>query len=49
MANPDLLDLSNAMDLDFATAVDFIYWPFNGEFWRDELGYYHYTEQGACN
>jgi hypothetical protein len=36
------------VDLDFATAVDFIYWPFNGEFWQDELGYYQYTEQGSC-
>ncbi len=48
MANPDLLDLSGEMNIDFATAVDFIYWPFNGEFWKDELGYYHYTEQGSC-
>ena len=46
--NPDLANLSGKVDLDFATAVDFIYWPFNGEFWRDELGYYHYTEQGSC-
>jgi tetratricopeptide (TPR) repeat protein len=46
--NPDLANLSGKIDLDFATAIDFIYWPFNGEFWRDELGYYHYTEQGSC-
>ena len=46
--NPDLANLSGRVDLDFATATDFIYWPFNGEFWRDELGYYHYTEQGSC-
>ncbi len=46
--NPDIADLSNSADLDFATAKTFIYWPFNGEFWKDELGYYHYTEQGAC-
>ena len=46
--NPDLSNLSSKVDLDFATATDFIYWPFNGEFWNDELGYYHYTEQGSC-
>ena len=46
--NPDLSNLSSKVDLDFATATDFIYWPFNGEFWEDELGYYHYTEQGSC-
>ena len=48
MSNTELLDLTNKVDIDFATAVDFIYWPFNGEFWKDELGYYHYTEQGSC-
>jgi hypothetical protein len=46
--NPDLSNLSSKVDLDFATAIDFVYWPFNGEFWKDELGYYHYTEQGSC-
>ena len=46
--NPDLANLSGKIDLDFATATDFIYWPFNGEFWRDELGYYEFTEHGNC-
>ena len=46
--NADLGEALDRVDLDFATAVDFIYWPFNGEFWQDELGYYHYTEQGSC-
>jgi len=48
MSNTELLDQTSRLDIDFATAVDFIYWPFNGEFWKDELGYYHYTEQGSC-
>jgi tetratricopeptide (TPR) repeat protein len=45
------VDVTSAAEqsIDFATAVDFIYWPFNGEFWEDELGYYSYTEEGACN
>jgi hypothetical protein len=46
--NADLGEALDRVDLDFATAVDFIYWPFNGEFWQDELGYYYYTEQGSC-
>jgi hypothetical protein len=46
--NPDIADMATKIDLDFATGTKFIYWPFNGEFWRDELGYYHYTEQGSC-
>jgi tetratricopeptide (TPR) repeat protein len=45
--NTELID-SSVDSLDFATSVDFIYWPFNGEFWEDELGYYNYTEQGSC-
>lgn len=35
--------------IDFATSRDIIYWPFNGEFWDDELGYYRYTESTSCN
>jgi tetratricopeptide (TPR) repeat protein len=48
LANPDLQDTSRGQNLDFATSSRFIYWPFNGEFWQDELGYYRYTEQGSC-
>lgn len=48
MANPDLDDQLVGQAIDFATSVDYIYWPFNGEFWADELGYYHYAEQGNC-
>ena len=44
----DLYDNSSRREIDFATSVDVIYWPFNGEFWEDELGYYRYTEQGSC-
>lgn len=48
-SNVELGDSAGTVDLDFATAVDWIYWPFNGEYWSDELGYYEYTEQGSCN
>ena len=44
----DLQDTSKGQDTDFATSPKFIYWPFNGEFWKDELGWYHYTEQSKC-
>ena len=47
--NVDVSNTTDEVNLDFATAVDFIYWPFNGEFWKDELGYYKFTEQGSCN
>jgi hypothetical protein len=49
MQNQDLKETSKADELDFATSANRIYWPFNGEFWQDELGYYRYTEQGSCD
>ncbi|MFN7143579.1 MAG: hypothetical protein ACK4YP_07390, partial [Myxococcota bacterium] len=47
MAGGGLKDTSRD-DIDFAVSTNKIYWPFNGEFWQDELGYYRYTEQGSC-
>lgn len=47
MQNPDA-DALNEEPVDFATDPTNIYWPFNGEFWQDELAYYRYTEQGMC-
>jgi tetratricopeptide (TPR) repeat protein len=47
MNNPDIDELNNG-PVDFATQTDIIYWPFNGEFWNDELAYYRYAEQGSC-
>lgn len=47
MGNPDV-ESTKDQTVDFATSRDVIYWPFNGEFWKDELGYYRFTEQGAC-
>ena len=47
MQNPDV-DVPREKKVDFATSKDIIYWPFNGEFWEDELGYYRYTEHGSC-
>lgn len=48
MDNP-MVDATTDRAIDFATSKEIIYWPFNGEFWADELGYYHYTEHGNCN
>ena len=47
-SNLEALGDQSKFQIDFATSSDLIYWPFNGEFWADELGYYHYTEQGSC-
>ncbi len=48
LSNQDIQDTSKEYELDFATSANRIYWPFNGEFWQDELGYYWYTEQANC-
>ncbi|MCA9525699.1 MAG: hypothetical protein KC549_05300 [Myxococcales bacterium] len=32
----------------YATDDEHIYWPFSGEYWRDELGYYLYTIKSEC-
>ncbi len=47
MGNPDV-DAAQEKPIDYATDPYTIYWPFNGEFWRDELGYYEFTEHGNC-
>lgn len=46
--DPLSLAEDEASTTDFAVSKEIIYWPFNGEFWDDELGYYEYTEE-ACN
>ncbi len=33
---------------NYATNPDEIYWPFNGEFWADELGSYVYAGESLC-
>lgn len=48
LTSQDVQDTSKEFQIDFATSPDRIFWPFNGEFWQDELGYYWYTEQGNC-
>jgi hypothetical protein len=36
--------------LTFSVSVsdEFIFWPFQGEYWVDELGYYRYRIKGEC-
>jgi hypothetical protein len=47
LSNPEVDEVVQK-PIDFANSTDIIYWPFNGEFWQDELSYYRYTEQGLC-
>lgn len=46
--NPTLTDVNEKVEFDFATNPDLVYWPFNNEFWEDELGYYEKAEPGDC-
>jgi tetratricopeptide (TPR) repeat protein len=48
MQNPEV-ESEDEKKVDFSVSKTIIYWPFNGEFWKDELGYYRYTEPGNCN
>jgi len=42
------LKVANDKPVDFAVSKDLIFWPFNWEFWQDELGYYRFTERAHC-
>ena len=44
----DDLESGGRQVVNYSTNPDNIYWPFNGEFWRDELGYYRYAEKNQC-
>ena len=46
--NPEEVNIYEDLRYNYATSADYIYWPFTGEYWEDELGYYRYTEKGAC-
>ncbi len=45
---PEPATLSGPSDIDFAVATDFVYWPFNGEFWADELDSYRVEMPSRC-
>lgn len=46
--NPEFVETYEGLEYSYATEAKFIYWPFTGEFWKDELGYYRFTERGSC-
>ena len=46
-ANVTSMNFEDKFKVNFATSASFIYWPFNGEFWADELGYYK-IKHGSC-
>jgi len=46
--NPEVAEVNENVEFDFATNPDVIFWPFNDEYWQDELGYYERVEAGDC-
>jgi tetratricopeptide (TPR) repeat protein len=42
------VDLVRAYKYSVAVADDQLYWPYEGEYWRDELGTYQYTLTKGC-
>ena len=46
--NPEVAEVDEGVEFDFATNPDVIFWPFNDEFWQDELGFYERVEPGDC-
>ena len=46
--NPEAADVNEAVEFDFATNPDLVFWPFNEEYWQDELGFYERVEPGDC-
>lgn len=40
--------LDEKVDRDFYVQNGFEYWPFDGEYWLDEIGNYHYVGQQSC-
>jgi len=41
--------LTKGTDIDFAVATDLVYWPFNGEFWADEIDSYRVEMPSLCD
>ncbi len=46
--NPESADVQEGVEFDFATNPYMVYWPFNDEYWEDELGYFERSEPGDC-
>jgi len=42
------LPAKRVVDIKTEVAQDYHFWPFNGEYWEDELGTYIYTTESSC-
>jgi len=42
------LPAKRVVDVETSVAAGYHFWPFNGEYWEDELGAYIYTTESSC-
>jgi hypothetical protein len=42
------LPAKRVVDVETTVAAGYHFWPYNGEYWEDELGTYIYTTESSC-
>lgn len=48
IAGKDVKQVDDDIDRDFYVQNGYEYWPFDGEYWLDEIGNYHYLGKQSC-
>jgi len=48
IAKGSQVDVVKDLKFSYAVSDEHLYWPYEGEFWRDELGTYSYTLTKGC-
>lgn len=48
IAGKDIKPVDEDLDRDFYVQNGYEYWPFDGEYWLDEVGNYHYLGKQSC-
>jgi hypothetical protein len=48
LATGSQVDVVKNLKFSYAVSDEHLYWPYEGEFWRDELGTYSYTLTKGC-
>ena len=48
LAKGSQVDVVKDLKFSYAVSDEHLYWPYEGEFWRDELGTYSYTLTKGC-
>ena len=48
LAKGSQVEVVRDLKYSYAVSDEHLYWPYEGEFWRDELGTYSYTLTKGC-